>query len=108
MSGTIPKVRRAAFQRQDGLCFYCRRPMWQNHLHHFASGNCLTKAQARKRRCTAEHLLAKCDGGSDNLSNIAAACSYCNERRHQLATPPTPDEYRAYVLQELQAGRWSA
>ena len=107
MSPKISKVRSTAFQLQQGLCVYCQRPMWQSHLRDFAATHGLTKRQAKHRRCTAEHLQAKCDGGSNKQGNIAAACIYCNQRRHQLKQAPAPDAYKKYVQQKLIAGTWA-
>ncbi|MNM24916.1 hypothetical protein D3C81_353560 [compost metagenome] len=107
MSSSISKIRSTAFQRQQGLCIYCQRPMWQSHLRVFAAANGLTKFQASQRRCTAEHLQARCDGGSSQQANIAAACAYCNQQRHQLKQAPTPDAYKTYVQQQLLAGTWA-
>ncbi|WP_254782667.1 HNH endonuclease, partial [Lysobacter sp. yr284] len=33
------------------------------------------------RRCTAEHLIARHEGGRNRRENIAAACWLCNQRR---------------------------
>ena len=66
-------LRRVACREQGGLCFYCGRPM--------------TKP-------TAEHLIAKQDGGRDTRANIAATCAPCNHARH---ADPT---YRGLSVEE--------
>jgi 5-methylcytosine-specific restriction endonuclease McrA len=43
------------------------------------------------RDCTAEHLVARMDGGRDTRDNIVAACRRCNAARHQLGLGPAPD-----------------
>lgn len=57
-------------------------------------------------RCTAEHLVARQDGGKDVEGNIAAACLLCNSSRHKRKTPPAPDAYRAFVQGRLAKGKW--
>lgn len=104
---TTQKNRASAFINQGGRCIYCRRPMWQTHLREFAAANGLSKRQAKKRRCTAEHLLARADGGSNRGTNIAAACLFCNSRRHQLKHVLEPKAYEHFVQGELRAGRWA-
>lgn len=108
MPRIIPKRRHSAFVAQSGLCCYCHRPMWLRRPARFARLHGLTASEAEQRRCTAEHLVAQCDGGRHGQKNIAAACLYCNARRHQLPDPPSAEDYRRYVQEELQAGRWLA
>lgn len=57
---------------------------------------------------TAEHLVARMDGGKDARGNIAAACRCCNAGRHTLfpAGAPEPETYQAYVLLKSAAGEW--
>ncbi|HPE81703.1 MAG: HNH endonuclease [Chromatiaceae bacterium] len=57
-------------------------------------------------QCTAEHLVARQDGGRDTKKNIAAACRTCNGRRHQTREPLSPSEYRIKVLGRVKAGKW--
>jgi len=81
--------------------------MWNGiSLRAFAAATCTTKRQARERRCTAEHLQAKCEGGTNSSENIAAACGYCNQQRHRFPIPPDPKAYFEYVQQKVLAGRW--
>lgn len=101
-------LRRSAFARQNGLCFYCCHPMWEADLDAFAQRHQLTLAQARHHRSTAEHLVSKCDGGRDVASNIVAACQICNTRRHKgrIAIAPDPLAYRAAVRRQCAKGKW--
>lgn len=68
-------LRRAAFDRQGGLCYWCEQPMelegrWNSpHL------------------CTADHLRRRASGGGTVRNNIVAACRDCNNRRHEDAPP---------------------
>ncbi len=79
-----------AFHRQNGLCFYCRRPMWERELESRDDardrlGIHGSKKAVRLRQCTAEHLVRKVDGGK-GADNIVASCAECNHYRQ--STPP--------------------
>lgn len=83
--------------------------MWLDNPKAFARRHGLTRRQANSHRCTAEHLLARCEGGGDTPQNIAAACSLCNLRRHSrrpVGSAPSPQRYRAHVLRQVAKGRW--
>ncbi|SEM25869.1 HNH endonuclease [Variovorax sp. YR750] len=84
----IQFLRRRAFAAQDGLCYYCLQPMG--------------------RHVTAEHLVARADGGRNTRSNIVAACRRCSASRHALfpAEAPDPETYQAFVLLMRKAGLW--
>jgi 5-methylcytosine-specific restriction endonuclease McrA len=56
---------------------------------------------------TAEHLIARSDGGSDAPKNIVAACYFCNSSRHKAAKPKRWRDFQAYVSQRVQRGRWN-
>ena len=43
----------------------------------------LTPQDVHFLRCTAEHLIARCEGGIVCTDNIVAACFYCNQHRRQ-------------------------
>jgi len=60
------------------------------------------------REVTAEHLVARMDGGKNTRTNIAAACRRCNADRHALfpAGAPAPETYQAFVLLMRAAGLW--
>jgi HNH endonuclease len=92
---SLKRLRAAAFKRQHGSCCYCRKPMWIDDCAAFAAAHRLTLRQARRRQCTAEHLLARHDGGGDTRSNIAAACLECNLTRHRRKAPPPPPQWGA-------------
>lgn len=102
----LSKLRLSAFRRQNGLCFYCHLPMWTADPLAFAAQYGLSAAQARWFQCTAEHLIARQDGGKDQEGNIAAACLFCNQTRHKRKNPPDPDRYCALVAKRITAGRW--
>jgi hypothetical protein len=86
MSSRVHKHRSSAALAQGGLCIYC--------------------CQALGRSASAEHLTARCDGGTDRRHNIAAALRRCNEGRH--ADPRRacldPEAYATLVLLERRTG----
>jgi hypothetical protein len=80
--------------------------MWESDISAFAESHKLTIRQARLYRCTAEHLVAKTDGGSNSAKNIVAACHWCNKNRHARKVAPTPNDYLEYIRKRLAQGRW--
>ncbi|WP_369597404.1 HNH endonuclease [Rhodoferax sp. TH121] len=68
----------------------------------------LEAPQVKLLRCTAEHLHARTDGGTNAGENIAAACYFCNSRRHRQRhdQAPEPDDYRARVKARMASGHW--
>lgn len=106
MPSLLEKSRRAAFLRQGGLCFYCDMPIWLDEADVFRAKYPLSARQHALRRCTAEHLVAKQDGGDDKHDNIVAACWLCNSRRHKRDHPRSPAEHRRHVLSRMRRGKW--
>lgn len=105
MSSIIQIVRRQAFQRQHGRCFYCSVSMWLLSPHELPSGAADNSGHARLR-CTAEHLVARSEGGGNSGGNIVAACSHCNSTRHRRKRPPQPEVYREQVRTRVRRGAW--
>ena len=83
MAKSLVRLRRAAFHRQGGRCHYCDVLMWMDDGSSFARMYRLSVQQAALLQCTAEHLVARQDGGKDSADNIVAACLRCNRMRHQ-------------------------
>lgn len=106
MSNPIAKPRLDAFKNQAGLCYYCKSPMWLNGVECFATKHAISISAAFRFQCTAEHLTARCDGGSNRKKNIVAACLFCNKKRHQRKIPPAPLKYRALIQRRLKQGKW--
>lgn len=106
MPKTPALPRAIAFEQQQGRCYYCRFPMWLTDLDAFRARYGLTEPLALQLKCTAEHLQARSDGGTDARENIAAVCWLCNQRRHRRPRPPCPEEYRNFVQQRIARGRW--
>jgi 5-methylcytosine-specific restriction endonuclease McrA len=105
-SKPLKKHRNSAFDRQKGKCCYCGFQMWRDSPEAFAEAHGIKVAQARHFQCTAEHLVARQDGGKDGALNIAAACIRCNQLRHQRKNPPEPMQYQAHVQKRLAKGGW--
>ena len=74
--------------------------MWEHNKKDFARAYGLTFREAADRRCTAEHVIARCDGGTADPENIAAACKKCNPARHEgrSARAPSAEAYLAEVM----------
>lgn len=100
MSKTGMRAKRvAAYRQQGGLCFYCRRPMWERSIESKIEaslrigirwGSEGAKKAFRHVVCTAEHLKRVADGGGNQRQNIVAACSLCNATRGT----KTPDVHK--------------
>ncbi|MFZ6048615.1 HNH endonuclease [Pseudomonas sp. CR3202] len=106
MSRALIRHRFNAYINQSGRCFYCGVAMWLKGMEGFAHKHHMSLRQAWRFKCTAEHLVARCDGGGDEPENIVAACSYCNCKRHDRKQSMSSDHYRRYVLGRLQSRRW--
>ncbi len=106
MSKTPLRARTQAFRRQAGRCFYCGCLMWTGDCKSFAAQHRLPPKLALLLQCTAEHLLARQDGGSNTRENVAAACLVCNRRRHARKRAPPPEQYRALVAHRMANRRW--
>jgi hypothetical protein len=91
----LKRFRANAFREQGGQCRYCNQPMWQDDCLTFAREHGLSLKHTRRRKCTAEHLVARNDGGVDLHSNIAAACLDCNLTRHRRKVVQRPERWRA-------------
>lgn len=102
----ILKLRLAAFERQNGHCYYCDWPMWLSNSAGFATSHSLTDRQTSWLQATAEHLQPHSEGGCTTSVNIVAACLHCNTRRHGRRKPLSPDTYKALVARRLERGRW--
>ena len=102
----LQRLRALAFHRQNGRCCYCDFPVWLDAPPAPAQGALAAYLASRAMRCTAEHLVARSDGGRDTAANIAAACWLCNYRRHARPKPLAPDEYRSLVQRRVRRGQW--
>lgn len=94
------------FHLQNGQCHYCRQPMWREAIDDFATQHGISTNQARQLQATAEHLQARCDGGSSERQNLVAACRFCNQHRHNAKPPLPPERYLVRVRKQLASGKW--
>jgi len=100
------RVRNRQMRAQNGLCYYCEQPMWLQNINGFCNQYGISRDQAFALKCTAEHLVARQDGGLDTDENIVAACHFCNQARHESEKAKTADNFMVHVREELNAGRW--
>jgi hypothetical protein len=81
--------------------------MWDNdQCDDFAAAHKLAPDLAPLLRCTAEHVIARQDGGSDSSANIVAACFACNQGRHRVPQAPPSEAYRQQVRRCMSEVRW--
>ena len=106
MGTRVQNIRKAKFIQQQGQCFYCSQPMWEEHVEQFALTYGLSKRASSRLRSTAEHLVAQQDGGADTVHNIVAACRFCNGARHKTPKPKAPIDYARKVRKQLCKGKW--
>lgn len=106
MASKFAIQRQHAFSKQNGLCYYCGRSMWQKKPKEFAKKHGISEKEAVQLKCTAEHLIARCEGGNNCKDNIVAACLCCNQKRHQRKKNLDHNKYKAHVLKRINIGRW--
>lgn len=106
MPSRIPKYRHQAFVHQSERCYYCDFLMWESNPEAFAARHKISLAQARRFQCTAEHLIARQDNGTDARQNIVAACYHCNHTRHKMNPAPNPEALRQVVIKQLKNRCW--
>lgn len=98
----LQQLRTRAFHAQHGRCHYCGISMWLDSPDELPP----PRKSVRARQCTAEHLVARQDGGRDTAENIVAACLQCNLRRHRRKVPLPAAEYLSLVHRRLGRGKW--
>ena len=105
---TLRHLRHLACQRQHGRCFYCGLLMWERRPDEVMRRYGISARLASTLQCTAEHLVARCEGGADTRSNIVAACGLCNHRRHKGRSKSAPQwaPYKQRVDKRMAAGKW--
>lgn len=102
----IKNIRKKKMIAQEGKCYYCNLPMWDNVSVTAQSLQCGAKAPLKALRCTAEHLQPRSEGGMNTVENIVAACLYCNSSRHRRKLPLSPTMHRRHVQKRMAEGRW--
>lgn len=108
MPNSLSKLRHQAAIKQDHRCYYCGKPMWESNPTEFISSHGISKRLAHLCRCTAEHLIARKDGGRNVKGNIVAACAFCNNGRHKKKIAPSPEAMRQDVQRRLSRGLWNS
>lgn len=106
MGNVLARTRDRRMRQQADRCFYCDQPMWRGSDADFCARFGITPRRAALFQCTAEHLVARSDGGGNGAGNIVAACRFCNGTRHRARVPKPPEAYRAFVRKRLAKGGW--
>lgn len=60
------------WEKQDGKCCYCNRPMWVKGVH---------EKRKNSLQATLEHKIPKAFGGKNHMENLACSCQDCNTKR---------------------------
>lgn len=97
-SVSVQSARKQACIRQGWHCHYCGLPMLQS-----------STPEAERMpglRDSAEHLVARRDGGGNERLNIVAAHIVCNQRRHARRRDLSPEVFQAMVRTRVSKGRW--
>ncbi|WP_291519808.1 restriction endonuclease [Acidovorax sp.] len=105
----LARLRVRAFHAQQCRCIYCALPIWEDsYKERFASALGIPDDRLQYLQSTAEHLVAQQEGGPDLPVNIAAACWWCNWKRHahRHDRAPDPVKYQAEVRRLMAAKRW--
>ena len=103
---TLLKSRSRAYREQGGRCWYCRALTWRRSPGALPRSDELPSGVIQQLQATAEHLVPRCEGGSDTRENVVMACRACNRRRHARPKPMPPSEYRRHVVRRIAQGRW--
>lgn len=106
MPTKIAQHRHQSFLEQAHRCYYCGFLMWESDPEVFANTHGISLVQAQRFQCTAEHLEARKDGGSNARFNIVAACLHCNQARHRMKPAPSPDVLRQLISKQLNNKSW--
>lgn len=106
MPPRLLKYRHEAFLTQAERCYYCGFLMWESDPEGFAKTHKISLSQAQRFKCTAEHLEARQDGGTDAKSNVVAACLHCNQTRHRIRPAPSPAALKKQIAKQLQNNGW--
>lgn len=85
------------------MCWICRLPMWEGGRRSFSKLYGIALKEANLFVRTAEHLIARQDGGPNTRRNIVAACWECNQGRHAgcSSSAPSPGEHRRDVQKRV-------
>lgn len=101
----LRRFRKVAARKQRHRCHYCDAPMWSARPEVFAERHGLRLEDCAHFQCTAEHMVARRDGGQERR-NIVAACRFCNITRHEAETPMSAEAFRAHVQRAVGDATW--
>lgn len=109
MALNLKQYRLRAYALQGGQCFYCGLPICEGDIKQFQSEFGSTAREAKSLFSTAEHLVARKDGGTNGNSNVVAACWTCNQSRHRRKNVNLSwEQFRDLVCRRMQQGKWRA
>ena len=108
MKRAISRGRKRAFLSQRKHCFYCELPIWntEKERRQLMARHDLTEDAVKSLQCTAEHVQARKDDGTNEEANIVAACLRCNRARHEGGAGTTPLQHRQRVADAMAEGVW--
>jgi hypothetical protein len=106
MSQSLKKKRARAYESQAGKCYYCGIQMWPKNPQQSRAVSNQSSKYLMRIRCTAEHIQARSDGGSNATENIVAACWFCNQARHRRKKPKSPSVFAEFVRSRVRLGKW--
>lgn len=106
MADTLFKSKHKAYIQQGGCCHYCGLHMWLRAPEELMARFGISRGEAKALALTAEHLIAKSEGGRHTSDNIVAACALCNHTRHKRKIPPAPEVFQAEVRRRVAKGKW--
>jgi hypothetical protein len=108
MKPAIARARKGAFLSQRKRCFYCELPIWntEKQRRQLIVRYGVSEDAAKSLQCTAEHIQARQDDGSNEQANIVAACLRCNRARHEGGVSATPLQHRQRVADAMADGAW--
>ena len=84
------RLRRQVAKRADGCCEYCR-----------------SQERYAMQSFSAEHIVAKSEGGKTNLANLAWACQGCNNHKYNKTSAHDPVTGEIVALFHPRRQRWS-
>jgi hypothetical protein len=105
----LTKLRARAFFAQQCRCIYCSLPIWEPpYKDRLADSLGIPEQLMRYLQSTAEHLVAQQDDGYDTPVNVAAACWWCNWKRHahRHDCAPSPVQFQNEVRRQMVAKLW--
>lgn len=85
--------RNKLYQEQDGLCHWCKKDMRDD------------VPEDHPDRVTLDHVMPISKGGTNDLSNLVAACFACNQERKNVP-PEIPQDTVKVFLGEIMPEMW--